>query len=128
MVNATKFGFGEEEGEPTSLNSHPAHIHLAVEGSLKRLKTDHIDPLYQHNPDPNVPNEDVAETVKVLIHECKVKNWGLSEARASTIRRKHAVLPVTTVQREYAMWWCEPETRIAWAKQVLFSEFRLKEV
>ncbi len=98
--------------KPTSLNSHPDHIRRAVEGSLKRLKTDHIDLLYQHRPDPNVPIEDVAETVKALIQEGKVKHWGLSEASARTIRRAHAVLPVTAVQSEYAMWWREPETRI----------------
>lgn len=112
VVIATKFGFGVEEGKPTSLNSHPDHIRRAVEGSLKRLKTDHIDLLYQHRPDPNVPIEDVAETVKALILEGKVKHWGLSEASARTIRRAHAVLPVTAVQSEYAMWWREPETRI----------------
>ncbi len=82
VVIATKFGFGVEEGKPTSLNSHPDHIRRAVEGSLKRLKTDHIDLLYQHRPDPNVPIEDVAETVKALIQEGKVKHWGLSEASA----------------------------------------------
>ena len=92
VVIATKFGFGVEEGKPTSLNSHPDHIRRAVEGSLKRLKTDHIDLLYQHRPDPNVPIEDVAETVKALIQEGKVKHWGLSEASARTIRRAHAVL------------------------------------
>lgn len=113
VVIATKFGFGVEEGKPTSLNSHPDHIRRAVEGSLKRLKTDHIDLLYQHRPDPNVPIEDVAETVKALIQEGKVKHWGLSEASARTIRRAHAVLPVTAVQSEYAMWWREPETRIS---------------
>ena len=112
VVIATKFGFGVEEGKPTSLNSHPDHIRRAVEGSLKRLKTDHIDLLYQHRPDPNVPIEDVAETVKALIQEGKVKHWGLSEASVRTIRRAHAVLPVTAVQSEYAMWWREPETRI----------------
>lgn len=85
VVIATKFGFGVEEGKPTSLNSHPDHIRRAVEGSLKRLKTDHIDLLYQHRPDPNVPIEDVAETVKALIQEGKVKHWGLSEASARTI-------------------------------------------
>ncbi|MCV5366100.1 aldo/keto reductase, partial [Escherichia coli] len=73
---------------------------------------DHIDLLYQHRPDPNVPIEDVAETAKALIQEGKVKHWGLSEASARTIRRAHAVLPVTAVQSEYAMWWREPETRI----------------
>ncbi len=90
------------------------HIRKACEDSLRRLKTDHIDVylLYQHRPDPNVPIEDVAETVKALIQEGKVKHWGLSEASARTIRRAHAVLPVTAVQSEYAMWWREPETRI----------------
>ncbi|ENM1829375.1 aldo/keto reductase [Klebsiella pneumoniae] len=83
-----------------------------VRKEIKRLKTDHIDLLYQHRPDPNVPIEDVAETVKALIQEGKVKHWGLSEASARTIRRAHAVLPVTAVQSEYAMWWREPETRI----------------
>ncbi len=111
-ASLVEFGFGVEEGKPTSLNSHPDHIRRAVEGSLKRLKTDHIDLLYQHRPDPNVPIEDVAETVKALIQEGKVKHWGLSEASARTIRRAHAVLPVTAVQSEYAMWWREPETRI----------------
>lgn len=100
VVIATKFGFGVEEGKPTSLNSHPDHIRRAVEGSLKRLKTDHIDLLYQHRPDPNVPIEDVAETVKALIQEGKVKHWGLSEASARTIRRAHAVLPVTKLTPE----------------------------
>ena len=126
VVIATKFGFGVEEGKPTSLNSHPDHIRRAVEGSLKRLKTDHIDLLYQHRPDPNVPIEDVAETVKALIQEGKVKHWGLSEASARTIRRAHAVLPVTAVQSEYAMWWREPETRIqpdALAKNMVLLEF-----
>ena len=112
VVIATKFGFGVEEGKPTSLNSHPDHIRRAVEGSLKRLKTDHIDLLYQHRPDPNVPIEDVAETVKALIQEGKVKHWGLSEASARSIRRAHAVCPLSAVQSEYAIWWREPETKI----------------
>lgn len=112
VVIATKFGFGVEEGKPASLNSEPDHIRRAVDGCLKRLKTDYIDLLYQHRPDPNVPIEVVAETVKDLIKAGKVKYWGLSEASASTIRRAHAVHPVTAVQSEYAMWWREPETRI----------------
>lgn len=112
VVIASKFGFGVEEGKPTALNSRPDHIRRAVDGSLKRLKTDHIDLLYQHRPDPNVPIEDVAGTIKELIQAGKVKHWGLSEASANTIRRAHAVQPVTAVQSEYAMWWREPETRI----------------
>lgn len=112
VVIATKFGFGVEEGQPTALNSQPDHLRRAVDGSLKRLKTDHIDLLYQHRPDPKVPIEDVAGAVKDLIQAGKVKHWGLSEASATTIRRAHAVLPVSAVQSEYAIWWREPETRI----------------
>lgn len=108
----TKFGFGVEEGKPTSLNSSPAHIRRAVEGSLKRLRTDHIDLLYQHRVDPNVPMEEVADTVKQLMQEGKVLHWGLSEASARSIRRAHAVCPVTAVQSEYAIWWRESETKI----------------
>lgn len=108
----TKFGFGVEEGKPTSLNSSPAHIRRAVEGSLKRLRTDHIDLLYQHRVDPNVPMEEVADTVKQLMQEGKVLHWGLSETSARSIRRAHAVCPVTAVQSEYAIWWREPETKI----------------
>lgn len=108
----TKFGFGVEEGKPTSLNSSPAHIRRAVEGSLKRLRTDHIDLLYQHRVDPNVPMEEVADTVKQLMQEGKVLHWGLSEASARSIRRAHVVCPVTAVQSEYAIWWREPETKI----------------
>ena len=108
----TKFGFGVEEGKPTSLNSSPAHIRRAVEGSLKRLRTDHIDLLYQHRVDPNVPMEEVADTVKQLMQEGKVLHWGLSEASARSIRRAYAVCPVTAVQSEYAIWWREPETKI----------------
>ena len=112
VVIATKFGFGVEENKPASLNSRPEHLRRAVDGSLKRLKTDYIDLLYQHRPDPNVPIEDVAGAVKDLISAGKIKHWGLSEASALTIRRAHAVLPVSAVQSEYAMWWREPETRI----------------
>lgn len=112
VVIASKFGFGVEEGQPTALNSQPDHLRRAVDGSLKRLKTDHIDLLYQHRPDPKVPIEDVAGAVKDLINAGKVKHWGLSEASATTIRRAHAVLPVSAVQSEYAIWWREPETRI----------------
>lgn len=92
-VIATKFGFGVEEGKPASLNSRPGHIRRAVEGSLRRLKTDYIGLLYQHRPDPNVPIEDVAGVVKDLIQAGKVREWGLSEASATTIRRAHAVHP-----------------------------------
>lgn len=108
----TKFGFGVEEGQPTALNSRPDHIRRAVEGSLKRLRTDHIDLLYQHRVDPNVPVEDVAGAVKDLIHEGKVLHFGMSEASAQSIRKAHAVQPVTAVQSEYAIWWREPETKI----------------
>lgn len=112
VIIETKFGFGVEEGEPTALNSRPDHIRRAVEGSLKRLQTDYIDLLYQHRVDPNVPIEDVAGTVKDLIQEGKIRHFGLSEASAKSIRRAHAVLPVTAVQSEYAIWWREPETKI----------------
>lgn len=108
----TKFGFGVEEGQPTALNSRPDHIRRAVEGSLKRLRTDYIDLLYQHRVDPNVPVEDVAGTVKELIQEGKVLHFGMSEASARSIRRAHAVQPVAAVQSEYAIWWREPETKI----------------
>ena len=109
---ATKFGFGVEEGTPTALNSEPKHIRRAVEGSLKRLRTDHIDLLYQHRVDPKVPMEDVAGTVKDLMKEGKVLHWGLSEASAKSIRRAHAVCPVAAVQSEYSLIWREPETKI----------------
>ena len=109
---ATKFGFGVEERQPTALNSHPDHIRRAVEGSLKRLRTDHVDLLYQHRVDPNVPMEEVAGVVKDLIQEGKVLHWGMSEASASSIRRAHAICPVSVVQSEYAIWWREPETKI----------------
>ncbi|WP_374462992.1 aldo/keto reductase [Chryseobacterium sp.] len=112
IVIETKFGFGVEENQPTALNSRPDHIRRAVEGSLKRLRTDYIDLLYQHRVDPKVPMEDVAGTVKDLIQEGKVRHFGLSEASAKSIRRAHAVLPVTAVQSEYAIWWREPETKI----------------
>ena len=109
VVIATKFGFDikpgfDVKGQP-GLNSKPAHIREAVEGSLQRLKTDHIDLLYQHRVDPNVPIEDVAGTVKELIREGKAKYFGLSEAGVATIRRAHAVQPVTALQSEYSLWW-----------------------
>ncbi len=108
----TKFGFGVEEKQPTALNSRPNHIRRAVEGSLKRLRTDYIDLLYQHRVDPKVPIEEVAGTVKDLMREGKVLHWGLSEASARSIRRAHAVCPLSAVQSEYAIWWREPETKI----------------
>lgn len=112
VIIGTKFGFGVEEGQPTVLNSRPDHIRRAVEGSLKRLHTDHIDLLYQHRVDPNVPMEEVAGTVKDLIQEGKVLHWGVSEASARSIRRAHAICPLSAVQSEYAIWWREPETKI----------------
>lgn len=112
VVIATKFGFGVEEGRPTALNSRPDHIRRAVEGSLRRLRTDHIDLLYQHRVDPKVPMEDVAGTVKDIIREGKVLHFGLSEASAASIRRAHAVQPVSAVQSEYSLLWREPETKI----------------
>lgn len=108
----TKFGFGVEERQPTALNSRPDHIRRAVEGSLKRLRTDHIDLLYQHRVDPGVPIEEVAGTIKDLMQEGKVLHWGMSEASAHSIRRAHAVCPLSAVQSEYAIWWREPETKI----------------
>src|ERR1051326_1040133 len=112
VVIATKFGFGYENGKSTGVNSQPENIKKAVEGSLKRLKIDVIDLLYQHRVDPNVPIEDVAGTVRDLIKEGKVKYFGLSEAGAQTIRRAHAVQPVTALQSEYSLFWREPEEHI----------------
>ena len=112
VIIATKFGFDVEEGRPTALNSRPDHIRRAVEGSLRRLRTDHIDLLYQHRVDPKVPMEDVAGTVKDLIREGKVLHFGLSEASAASIRRAHAVQTVSAVQSEYSLLWREPETKI----------------
>ncbi|MFM0488171.1 aldo/keto reductase [Paraburkholderia graminis] len=113
VVIATKFGFTfGDDGKQQILNSRPDHIRRAVDGMLKRLKTDVIDLLYQHRVDPDVPIEEVAGTVKALIAEGKVKHFGLSEAGEQTIRRAHAVHPVTALQSEYSMWWREPEERI----------------
>ena len=112
VVIATKFGWApnpEEGGKWNALNSQPEHIKEAVEGSLKRLKTDVIDLYYQHRVDPNVPIEDVAGAVKELIQQGKVKHFGLSEAGVQTIRRAHAVQPVAALQSEYSLWWREPE-------------------
>ncbi|SDE80579.1 Predicted oxidoreductase [Variovorax sp. CF079] len=113
VVIATKFGFTfGDDNRQQILNSRPEHIRRAVEGSLVRLRTDVIDLLYQHRVDPDVPIEDVAGTVKDLIAEGKVKHFGLSEAGAQTIRRAHAVQPVTALQSEYSLWWREPEGEI----------------
>ncbi len=112
VVIATKFGFNFQDGKSTGVNSRPDNIKKAVEGSLKRLKTDVIDLLYQHRVDPNVPIEDVAGTVKDLIKEGKVKYFGLSEAGVQTIRRAHAVQPVIALQSEYSLWYREPEREV----------------
>lgn len=113
VVIATKFGFavGADNTKQT-LDSRPERIRIAVEGSLRRLKTDYIDLLYQRRVDPNVPIEDVAGVVKDLIGEGKVKHFGLSEAGAQTIRRAHAVQPITALQSEYSLWWREPEQEV----------------
>jgi aryl-alcohol dehydrogenase-like predicted oxidoreductase len=109
VVIATKFGFNFVDGKQTGLNSRPAHIPEVVEASLKRLKTDRIDLLYQHRVDPEVPIEDVAGAVKDLIQAGKVKHFGLSEPGIATLRRAHAVQPVTALQNEYSLWWRTPE-------------------
>ena len=116
-VIATKFGFDlspdrDPRGSRPGVNSRPEHIREAVEGSLKRLRTDRIDLLYQHRVDPNVPIEDVAGAVKDLIQAGKVKHFGLSEAGVKNIRRAHAVQPVAALQSEYSLWWREPEEAI----------------
>ncbi len=115
VVVATKFGFDidlESGARGPGLNSQPEHIKAVAEAALKRLRTDHIDIFYQHRVDPDVPIEDVAEAVKELIAEGKVKHFGLSEAAAQTIRRAHAVQPVTAVQSEYSLWYRGPEREI----------------
>jgi len=113
VVIATKFGFNfGDDGKQQSLDSRPEHIRQVVEGSLKRLKTDVIDLYYQHRVDPQVPIEEVAGAVRELIQQGKVKHFGLSEAGAQTIRRAHAVQPVTALQSEYSLWWREPEQEI----------------
>jgi aryl-alcohol dehydrogenase-like predicted oxidoreductase len=111
---ATKFGFGidPKTGKQSGLNSRPEHIRTVVEASLKRLKTDVIDLLYQHRVDPDVPIEDVAGAVKELIAAGKVRHFGLSEAGAKTLRRAHAVQPVAALQSEYSLWWREPEQSV----------------
>jgi aryl-alcohol dehydrogenase-like predicted oxidoreductase len=112
VVIATKFGFKFEGGKPAGLDSRPAHIREVADASLRRLKTDRIDLFYQHRVDPNVPIEDVAGVVKDLFREGKVKHFGLSEAGVQTIRRAHAVQPVTALQSEYSLWWREPEREV----------------
>jgi aryl-alcohol dehydrogenase-like predicted oxidoreductase len=115
VVIATKFGWKPSPGDTnrwSGLDSSPTHIKRVVEGSLSRLKVDAIDLYYQHRVDPNVPIEDVAGALKDLIREGKVKHFGLSEAGAKTIRRAHAVQPVTAVQSEYSLWWRRPEAEI----------------
>jgi len=112
VIIATKFGWNCDAGSQGGLNSQPDHIRKVVDASLKRLKVQTIDLLYQHRVDPNVPIEDVAATVKDLIRQGKVKHFGLSEAGAQTIRRAHAVQPVTALQSEYSLWWREPEAEI----------------
>jgi aryl-alcohol dehydrogenase-like predicted oxidoreductase len=110
VVIATKFGWDIQDGQRTGrVNSRPDNIKRAVEGSLKRLRTETIDLLYQHRVDPEVPMEDVAGTVKELIEEGKVKHFGLSEAGVENIRRAHAVQPLAALQSEYSLWWREPE-------------------
>jgi aryl-alcohol dehydrogenase-like predicted oxidoreductase len=114
VVIATKFGFKIDPatGKQAGLDSRPEHIKEVAEGSLKRLKSDVIDLFYQHRVDPNVPIEDVAGAVKDLIHQGKVKHFGLSEAGVQTIRRAHAVQPVTALQSEYSLWWRKPEAEV----------------
>lgn len=118
IVIATKFGFDFENvkidacNRPVSLSSRPETIRKALEGSLKRLRTDHIDLYYQHRVDPNVPIEEVAETLAILIKEGKVIHWGLSEVAPATIHRAHAICPVAAVQSEYSMWYRNPEEEL----------------
>ncbi|RNI38745.1 aldo/keto reductase [Hanamia caeni] len=112
VIIATKFGFNIQDGKSIGVNSKPEQIRKAVEGSLKRLRVDVIDLLYQHRVDPNVPIEDVAGTVKDLIKEGKVKYFGLSEAGAQTIRRAHAIQPVSALQSEYSLWTRQHEKEI----------------
>ena len=119
VVIATKFGYDLSEtpdlnisARPVSLSSRYETIRKAVEGSLRRLRTDHIDLYYQHRVDPNVPIETVAETVGELIKEGKVLHWGLSEAAPATVRRAHAICPLTAVQSEYSLWYRKPETEL----------------
>jgi aryl-alcohol dehydrogenase-like predicted oxidoreductase len=112
VVIATKFGFTFAGAKQSGTDSRPEHIKEVAEASLKRLKTDRIDLFYQHRVDPNVPIEDVAGAVKDLIQEGKVKHFGLSEAGMQTLRRAHAVQPVTALQSEYSLWWRKPEAEV----------------
>jgi aryl-alcohol dehydrogenase-like predicted oxidoreductase len=112
VVIATKFGFRVVEGKQAGLDSRPEHIKEVADASLKRLKVEVIDLFYQHRVDPEVPIEDVAGTVKELIRAGKVRHFGLSEAGVQTIRRAHAVQPVTALQSEYSLWWREPEAEV----------------
>jgi aryl-alcohol dehydrogenase-like predicted oxidoreductase len=113
VVIATKFGFAfDDDGKPAGLSSRPEHVKAAVEGSLRRLGTDHIDLLYQHRVDPDVPIEDTAGAVRELIEAGQVGHFGMSEAAPGTIRRAHAVQPVTALQSEYSLWWRTPEAEI----------------
>ena len=112
VVIATKFGFTFEGQKQSGTDSRPEHIKEVAEASLKRLKTDRIDLFYQHRVDPNVPIEDVAGAVKDLIEQGKVRHFGLSEAGVQTIRRAHAVQPVTALQSEYSLWWRKPEVEV----------------
>jgi len=113
VVIATKFGFAfDDQARQAGLSSQPDHIRRAVDGSLRRLRTDTIDLLYQHRVDPQVPIEDVAGTISELVDAGKVRHFGLSEAGVNTIRRAHAVHPVTALQSEYSLFWREPETEI----------------
>ena len=111
VVIATKFGFKDGNAQ-AGMDSRPERIRAVAENSLRRLKTDRLDLFYQHRVDPNVPMEDVAGTVKELIGAGKVRHFGLSEAGAQSIRRAHAVQPVTAVQSEYSLWWRQPETEV----------------
>src|SRR3954463_7263384 len=113
VVIATKFGFAfDADGKQTGLSSRPAHIKQVADASLKRLRTDRIDLFYQHRVTPDVPAEDVAGAVKELIQAGKVTHFGMSEAAAATVRRAHAVQPVTALQNEYSLWWKRPEAEI----------------
>jgi len=113
VVIATKFGFAfDDDGKQTGLSSRPEHVKAALEGSLRRLGVDHVDLLYQHRVDPSVPIEDTAGAVRELIDAGKVGHFGLSEAAPLTIRRAHAVQPVTALQSEYSLWWRAPEPEI----------------
>jgi aryl-alcohol dehydrogenase-like predicted oxidoreductase len=120
-VIATKFGFklDPKTGRSVGVDSRPEHIKEVAEASLKRLKTGVIDLFYQHRVDPAVPIEDVAGAVKELIHEGKVKHFGLSEPGVQTIRRAHAVQPVTAIQNEYSLWWRKPEEEVLLALEEL---------